>query len=127
VNNGIGNIPARGKPDLMNAKEFLQFQKELFEDRIRYEGYADGIPELYQNPEAWTGPDTYWLDELLRQSYTGSYNLTLLAGKDQFKSATNLGYYNEDGTMLNTGYERFSLRTNNEYRINDNIRVGLNI
>lgn len=127
VNNGIGNIPARGKPDLMNAQEFLQYQKGLFEDRIRYEGYADGVPELYQNPAAWTGPDTYWLDELLQQSYTGSYNLTLLASKDKFKSATNLGYYDEDGAMLNTGYKRFSLRTNNEYRLNDNIRVGLNV
>lgn len=127
VSQGMGRIPDRGKPDLMTAKEFLLYQKGLFEDRIRYEGYSEGVPELYQQPESWTGPDTYWMDELLRQSRVGDYNLTLLAGKDQFKSATNVGYYHEDGTMLNTGYERFSLRSNNEYQVNEHIRVGLNI
>jgi TonB-linked SusC/RagA family outer membrane protein len=127
VSHGVGIIPNRGRPDLMNSKEFLQFQKELFEDRIIYEGYAGGIPELYQNPEQWNGPNTDWLDALLRKSQVSNYNLTLLAGQDKFRSATTLGYYNEKGSMLNTGYERFSLRSNNEYKINNNIRVGLNI
>lgn len=127
VNHGIGAVPQKGRPDLMNAKEFLEFQKGLFEDRIRYEGYAGGVPELYQNPGQWTGPDTDWMDVLLRKSRMSSYNLSMLAGKDKFSSATTIGYYKEDGVMLNTGFERFSLRSNNEYRFNDNIRVGLNI
>lgn len=127
VNQGIGAVPQKGRPDLMNAKEFLQYQKGLFEDRIRYEGYTGGVPELYQNPEQWTGPDTDWMDVLLRKSNMSSYNLSLLAGKDKFSSATNIGYYKEDGVMLNTGFQRFSLRSNNEYRINDNVRIGLNI
>lgn len=124
---GVGEVPQRGRPNLMNAKEFLQFEKEVFEDRIRYEGYADGMPELYKNPEKWTGPDTDWMSVLLRKSRMSSYNLSLLAGKDKFSSATTIGYYKEEGVMLNTGYERYSLRSNNEYRFNDNIRVGVNI
>lgn len=126
VNYGEGKVPEKGRPDLMNAKEFLQFQKMLFEDRMKYEGYPE-IPELYRNPEQWTGPDTDWMDALLRKSRMNSYNLTLLAGKDKFTSATTIGYYKENGVMLNTGFERFSLRSNNEYKVNDNVRIGLNI
>lgn len=126
VNYGEGKVPEKGRPDLMNAKEFLQFQKMLFEDRMKYEGYPE-IPELYRNPEQWTGPDTDWMDALLRKSRMNSYNLTLLAGKDKFTSATTVGYYKENGVMLNTGFERFSLRSNNEYKVNDNVRIGLNI
>ena len=126
VNYGEGKVPEKGRPDLMNAKEFLTWQKMLFEDRMKYEGYPE-IPELYRNPEQWTGPDTDWMDVLLRKSRMNSYNLTLLAGKDKFTSATTIGYYKENGVMLNTGFERFSLRSNNEYKINDNVRIGLNI
>jgi TonB-linked SusC/RagA family outer membrane protein len=127
TNYGVGKVPQRGRPEMLNAKEFLQFEKELFEDRIRYEGYTGGVPALYQNPEQWTGPDTDWMDAVLRTSKTNSYNLTLLSAKDKFSTATNLGYYKEDGSVLNTGYERISLRSNNEYKVNDNIRIGLNI
>ncbi|CAG5006269.1 TonB-dependent receptor P3 [Dyadobacter sp. CECT 9275] len=127
VSQGVGRVPDRGRPDLMNAKEFLEFQKGIFEDKIKYEGYAGGIPALYQNPQSWTGPDTDWMDEMLRNSRMSSYNLSLLAGKDKFTSATTVGYYDESGVMLNTGYKRFSLRSNNEYQVNDKIRVGLNV
>ncbi|NHE57564.1 SusC/RagA family TonB-linked outer membrane protein [Cyclobacterium plantarum] len=124
---GMTQVPQRGRADLMNAREFLEDRKAIYEDKIRYEGFTGGIPELYQNPEAYDGPDTDWYDELLQSGKQNSYNVSFLANKDNFSSATTLGFFDEKGVVLNTGFQRFSLRTNNEYKINDNIRVGLNL
>ncbi|MBD3630917.1 TonB-dependent receptor [Cyclobacterium sp.] len=124
---GMTQVPQRGRADLMNAREFLEDRKAIYEDKIRYEGFTGGIPELYQNPEAYNGPDTDWYDELLQSGKQNSYNVSFLANKDNFSSATTLGFFDEKGVVLNTGFQRFSLRTNNEYKINDNIRVGLNL
>lgn len=124
---GRANVPQKGRADMMNAKEFLQYKKEFFEDKIRYEGYTGGIPEIYQNPDAYTGENTDWYDELLQTGIQNSYNLSFLSGKDKFNSATTIGYYKEDGTVINSGYKRYSLRSNNEYQVNDFIHVGVNV
>lgn len=124
---GVTQVPQRGRANLMNAREFLEDRKSIYEDKIRYEGFTGGIPELYQNPESYNGPDTNWYDELLQGGMQNSYNLSFLANKDNFSSATTLGYFEEKGVVINTGFKRFSLRTNNEYKINENIRVGVNL
>ncbi|CAG5067514.1 TonB-dependent receptor P3 [Dyadobacter sp. CECT 9623] len=124
---GVANVPQKGRAKLMNSKEFLQDRKAIFEDKIKYEGYTGGIPELYQNPDAWTGPDTDWYEELLQPAGQNSYNLSLMTNKDNFSSATTVGYYKEKGAVINSDFQRFSLRTNNEYRVNKAIRVGINV
>ncbi len=124
---GVTQVPQRGRAKLMNAREFLEDRKAIYEDKIKYEGFTGGVPELYQNPESYNGPDTDWYDELLQGGTQNSYNLSFLANKDNFSSATTVGYFEEKGVVINTGFKRFSLRTNNEYKINDNMRVGVNL
>lgn len=127
ISSGIGAIPQRGRPKRLNAKEFLQFQKSIFEDKIAYGTWTEEVPELYQNPENWTGPDTDWLDVLLDNSLITNYNLSFLSGTDKFNSANIGSYYKEDGALKNSGYERYSLRSNNTYQVNDFVKVGGNI
>jgi TonB-linked SusC/RagA family outer membrane protein len=124
---GINQIPQQGRSEFMNAKEFLQFQKEIYEDKIKYEGYTGGIPELYQNPEQYTGKSTDWSDVILRDGTVTSYNLNISSGKDNFSTSTTLGYFKEEGAVLNTDFERFSLRSNNEYSFNEHFRIGVNV
>jgi TonB-dependent starch-binding outer membrane protein SusC len=126
-NYGITTVPQQGRYDLMNAREFLQFQKEIFEDKIRYEGRTAPVPELYQNPDAWAGPEVDWYDALLRSGHQKTYNLTLLHGRDRYSSATTVGYYSEEGVVINSDYKRYSFRSNNDYIVNDNIRLGFNV
>jgi TonB-dependent SusC/RagA subfamily outer membrane receptor len=73
---GVQSVSDRGKPDLMNAREFAQFKKEYYEDAAIYEGYTGGVPEVYQNPERY-GPNdgTDWFDVLLRDALIQNYNL----------------------------------------------------
>lgn len=127
VNTGIADIPKRGRPDLMNAKEFLQYHKEFYEDKALYEGYTGGVPELYQNPDAWTGPNTNWLDALTDPALRQNYSINVSSGSEKFNSSNTIGYYDEKGVVINSGYKRFSLRSNNEFKVNPNIRIGFNI
>tara|TARA_R110002050_G_scaffold295966_1_gene455423 strand:- start:5049 stop:8420 length:3372 start_codon:yes stop_codon:yes gene_type:complete len=124
---GINQIPQQGRSEFMDAKEFLQFQKEIYEDKIKYEGYTGGIPELYQNPEQYNGKSTDWSEVILRDGSVASYNLNIASGKDNFSTSTTAGYFKEEGAVLNTDFERFSLRSNNEYQFNENFRIGVNL
>lgn len=125
---GVQVVPKRGRPDLMNAREFAQFKKEWYEDEAKYSGYKGGVPEEYQNPEKY-GPNdgTNWFDVLLRDAPTQNYNLSLSSGTQRLKSSVNLNYNKQDGVMLNTYANRFTLRSNNIYEASDKLRFGINV
>ncbi len=124
---GLTNVPQKGRPDLMTAEEWVQFQKEIYEDKAKYEGYTDGVPEMYQDPSAYRDKNTDWYDALLRLGKSSDYSLSIATNKDKFSSTLTAGYFKQDGVLLNTDYSRFSLRSNNEYNVNDHIKIGTNI
>ena len=125
---GIQVVPERGRPDLMNAREFAQFKKEYYEDAAIYEGYTGGVPAVYANPEQY-GPDdgTDWFDILLRDALTQRYDLTLYTGAKDFKSVINLSYNNEEGVILNSYSNRFNARANNTFNASEKLTLGLNL
>ena len=124
---GFSQVPKRGRFDLMNGEEFATFLKERYEDMAIYEGYTGGVPTEYQDPSIYRGKNTNWYDVLLRDAPVSNYNLTLSVGKDNFTSATTFGYFAQQGSLINTYYKRFSLRSNNEFKVTDHIKIGINI
>jgi TonB-linked SusC/RagA family outer membrane protein len=125
---GVQSVSDRGKPDLMNAREFAQFKKEYYEDAAIYEGYTGGVPEVYQNPERY-GPNdgTDWFDVLLRDALIQNYNLAFSSGGKYLKSVVNLNYNKQDGVMLNSYADRIALRSNNTYTPSDKLTIGFNL
>lgn len=122
---GANQISKRGRPDVMNAQEFAQFKKEYYEDAAKYEGYTGGVPECYQHPET-LGEGTDWFDILLQTALTQNYNLSLNSGNTKVKSAINLNYNRQDGSIINTYSERFAVRANNTYAASERVKFGLN-
>jgi len=126
--NGVMVVPEKGRPDLMNAREFAQFKKEYYEDAARYEGYTGGVPEVYQHPEQY-GPEagTNWYDVLLRNAHVQDYNLSLSAGGEHLRSSTSISYNKQEGVVLNTFANRLNARTNNIYNATDKLTIGFNL
>ena len=127
THSGVAQVPEKGRPEYMNSMEFLTSHKQNYEDKIANGTYTGEIPQIYQNPEAWTGPDTDWFDVLTQDGSRKSYNLSLLTNNGKFSSSNIVGFYKEEGGIINSGYERYSFRSNNEYKVNDNFRMGFNI
>lgn len=123
---GIQSLNGMRKIDVMNGTEFAQYQKEIYEDRAKYEGYTGEVPEVYRNPQIY-GEGTDWYNLLTRTAAIQNYSLSIATGKNNFRSSIVLGYFKQDGVLLNTDFERFSLRANNEFQVNDRIKIGLNV
>lgn len=51
--------------------------------------------------------------------------LSISGGKDETQFYFNVSRRNEDGIMLNTGYERTSLRLNLDHQLSDKIKIGV--
>lgn len=124
--NAWQKVPDRGKPDLMNAREFATFMKGFYEDKATYEGYTGGVPSVYANPDQY-GKGTDWYNALLRTAPMQSFSLSLSTGTEKVSSATTMTYMNQDGIMINTNFKRYSVHSNNEYRPNKVLKFGLNV
>ncbi|WNH11482.1 SusC/RagA family TonB-linked outer membrane protein [Thalassobellus suaedae] len=121
VYTGFQTVPQRSRPDLMNATEFAQFKKESFEAK----GLA--VPTEFQNPEQY-GEGSDWYGALLNdaapiQNYNVSYSK-----RDEKHSVSVIGtYFNQDGVVQNSGYKKYSLRTNTSFNITDWLTLGVNV
>lgn len=124
---GLQTVSKRGKPDLMDAREFAQFKKEYYEDAARYEGYTGGVPAQYQNPEQIDPNEgTDWFDVLLRDAMMQNYSLSLSSGGRYVRSVVGLSYNKQDGVMINQKSERFTASANNTFYASDKLTFGLN-
>lgn len=123
---GIQSLNGLKTPDVMNAREFAQYKKEYYEDAARYENYTGGVPEQYQNPEQY-GEGTNWYDELTHSAPIQTYSISVTANKDKFNTSMVMGYHRQDGVIYNSNFERYSFRANNDYQVNDRLKLGLNI
>ncbi len=131
LDHGIQNIPQSRRTPVLNGVEFAQFKKEIFEDNFRYfkgkEPSIEDVPLGYRYPEQ-TKFSTDWFGAILNNNapYTDA-NLTISSGKGTIKSMFSVGYFKEAGSIVNTDYERVSIRSNLGGQINKFINVGLNV
>ena len=119
-------VPQKGRPSLMNARQFATFMNGFYEDKAKYEGRTEGIPDDYADPSIY-GKGTDWYDAVLRTAPQQSYSLSFMSGTDKLSSANTITYLNQQGVLLNTGFKRYALRSNNEYRPNQHLKFGINI
>ncbi len=67
---------------------------------------------------------TNWNDEVLRAAMIQEYNLSVTGGSNDGGYAFSGGYMKEEGTLLNTGFERFSIRSNANTKLKNWLEVG---
>ncbi|MBD1393389.1 SusC/RagA family TonB-linked outer membrane protein [Mucilaginibacter glaciei] len=128
---GVQTVPQKGRPDVMNAVEFAQYEQDVFKEQDRINrangGTGVAIPVEYQNPSQYAGKGTDWYNVLLRNAPIQSYNLALNSGTEKSTTTATIGVLNQDGVLVASNYKRYSARVNSEYKFNSKITVGLNV
>jgi TonB-linked SusC/RagA family outer membrane protein len=70
---------------------------------------------------------TNWFDEITDPALQTSHNLSVGGGGELGNYFTSVSYTNQQGTVMNTSFERYSIRANTEFNVTDNFRVGENL
>jgi len=124
---GRQTIPQKGRPRMMTAREFAQFQNEYYQDRVKYEGFAGTLAAEYQNPDRY-GDGTNWFNTLTRSAAIQSYDITVSTASEKSASTVVAGYLDQQGVVLNTGTRLFSLRLNQDFILGDNkLKIGFTL
>lgn len=105
--------------DMMNAQEYMAFYNDLFIDR--------GNPAPFSQEDITAiGDGTDWQNEVLRSAMVQDHRISFSGGSSQTQYYLSLGYFNQDGIILNSGFKRFSGRINLIHAISEKLDVGIN-
>jgi TonB-dependent starch-binding outer membrane protein SusC len=117
---GVENVPSSRRLNMMNARQYAEFQKEIAELNGR------PVDPAFQNPEQY-GAGTDWFDTITQTAPVQSYNLTVGTGSETFNTSVTAGYFNQGGVVRETGYERLSLRINSRFNPFERMSIGFNV
>ncbi len=70
------------------------------------------------------GSGTDWLNEIFRGAAMTNASVNISGGTEKAKYALSTGYFNQDGIIENTNFERFNLRFNGDLQASKRLKIG---
>lgn len=70
-------------------------------------------------------PNTDWWDIITRDGVVQNHNVSLSGGADKSNFFISVGLMDENGLQINNDYSRYNARFNYDYKIRDNMNVGV--
>jgi len=107
--------------DVMNADQYSAFYTLLHGAKPEYE---QPFREKYYGSGWQQG--TNWQDEIFKNGISQNYNLSVAGGGENSNYSIAFGYAGDNGTVIKSNAERYSLRANSDFKLSRFIKVGEN-
>ncbi len=106
--------------DVMNLQQYAQYSSDVAVS------LGQNIPFEFENP-ALLGEGTDWQSEIFRDAPITDHQFSVSGGSEKTKFYTSLGYFKQDGIVINTDFKRISMRLNLDHKVSNNFKIGNNI
>lgn len=114
-------------PEMVNALDHMDLLNIAYKNVGMSPLYSDSYIEEYRremvdNPDKY--PNTDWLDLTLKNSgLVQNHFVTLSGGGKKIKTIASLGYFNQEGIIPNSDYNRYTFRVNTDMNFSEKIAV----
>lgn len=87
----------------------------------------------YVNDPRWTMPDygglslIDWQREIFQTSLAQNYNLSVSSGNSKSNYRASLGYVNQEGIVVETGFKRLNLKLSGQTTVFDKLTIGVDL
>ncbi len=115
---GLQQFPK--KIDVLNLQEFAQYSNQLDaeEGRTPRPEFAD--PSIL-------GEGTDWQEEIYELAPLHKHDLTFNGGSENTRFLLSMGYLDQDGIIIGSGFKRYTGRLNLDHQVNDWLKVGVSL
>ncbi len=89
--------------------------------------YSDDLIEEYDQgrySDPYTYPQNDWLDIMFSNAFVQEHNLRFSGGRDKINYTLSLGYMEQEGVLMGTNSNKFTIRSNVNFHVNEAVRVG---
>lgn len=106
--------------NMMNLREYAQYYNEMIEEGDIYE-----TNPYYATPSL-LGKGTNWQDEIFRTAWQHQHQLSAQGGSDKVQYYVSGSYMDQQGTILGSNFNRFSVRTNLDAQLKKWLKLRVN-
>jgi TonB-linked SusC/RagA family outer membrane protein len=126
----VGTQTAWRQLDLLNRDEYLQFGTALRTNA------GQPIPARFSNmnqpiyagtTQTYAQTDTDWQKAVFRNAPITQHSVQLSGGNERSRFYSSVGYFNQQGIMIGTGYKRGNFRINSDHIISKRFSFGQNL
>lgn len=103
--------------DLLNANQWARLQKDYF---LNKPGYTDA--EIDQLGEGYD-----WQNAVLQTGSSQNHSISISGGDEKSQYFLSGNYLNQDGIILNSGFERFTGKFNFDKEVFSGFKIGVNL
>lgn len=136
--------------DMMNSADYIEWRRWAYHnagstaltpdqftqdlDYVLFRGGSD--PYAWANIQkgwasgTWDGSKvdtTDWIDLIMKTSFTHEHTLSVSGGNDKVQSYISFGYLSNEGTSKGQDYQRYTLKSNNDFQPYKWLGLGLNV
>ena len=112
--------------EFYNGEEWAAYRREAYYNANGYFDEQDCFRGVMLDVLK-SGEDVDWEKLMISPAVQHKHDVLVQGGGENTKFALGLGYFNQDGMVLNSGFERFSGRLNIDQKLGKKISVGANI
>ncbi|MFI5450868.1 SusC/RagA family TonB-linked outer membrane protein [Pedobacter sp. UC225_61] len=135
----FGQAEVSRKIDVLNASEYAAYQNLAYTNSNKYTGTAYTLPyrgetipdplnpgQTYYNksPQDYIGDNNNWQDQIFRRGLYQNYSVNISGGGDAGSHSLTFSYLDQEGTISNSDYNRFSLGLNLNRNVSKTFKVG---
>lgn len=102
---------------MLDGQQLAQLGKEA------YENAGMSVPVNFQNPGSVV-TRTDWMDEIFRTAITQNYQVNFGGGSQKVSYNFSAGYFNQQGILINTDFDRYTFRGQIDADLNKYISFG---
>jgi len=116
---GIQNV--WNTPSLLSPEEYAVINSEA-----RLSSGLQPISKLVDpvSVKQQYGSGTNWLDEIFRQAAMTNLSLNVSGGTDKARYSVSGSYFNQDGILKGTSFDRYNFRFNGDMQVSSKLKVG---
>ena len=105
--------------DMMNLREYARFYNDLTDA-----GEISDPNPIYSDPSI-LGVGTNWQDAIFRTALQHQHQLSVSGGTEKVQYYVSGSYMNQEGTIIGSNFNRFSVRTNLDAQLKSWIKLGV--
>jgi len=105
---------------MMDLPQYASFENTLADE------FGVGRREEFSNPSV-LGPGTDWQEAIFKNAPEQSHTLSISGGRDGSDYYISGGYFNQQGTVLGSSFDRYTFHTTVNSQVKDWFKVGTSV
>ena len=125
--NILSNASSAGTGNDLTNNTFYTTQYLTSENEHKLREGWSSMPDPLDPSKTIIFKGTDWRDVIYRTAVSHNYNVSASGGTEKATYSVSLGYLDNDGVAINTGYKRLSFNTKGDLKVSNNFTINSSV